>query len=153
MAGNGKKPQAKIKEMYNVVLAFDYMRIEDVYTKFQTTNARIYEFLRDTFDSCDDQPAPQGGWAPAYSSFMSTYLSSKGAHASTELSKKWTKVNGDTRNGQAETDALNLLTEVYPPAGWGFDVDTLLSWPAAAKGKRTACSLDLSTSSPGKILR
>ncbi|KAJ5358173.1 hypothetical protein N7541_005331 [Penicillium brevicompactum] len=135
LAGNGKKPQAKIKEMYNVVLASDYMRIEDVYTKFQTTNARIYEFLRDTFDSCDDQPAPQGGWAPAYSSFMLTYLSSKGAHASTELSKKWIKVNGDTRNGQAETDALSLLTESL--VADIFDLDTSTASPSQTSEEPT----------------
>lgn len=130
-------------------MAFDYMRIEDVYTKFQTTNARIYEFLRDTFDYCGSQYAPQGGWAPAYSRFMSAYLSSQGAHAATEMSNRWTLASKDKRNGQAETDALSLLTQRYPPESWNFDIDTLLSWPAAGIGKRTECPLDMSTSSSG----
>ncbi|KGO38509.1 hypothetical protein PEXP_055870 [Penicillium expansum] len=143
----GKGTAARLKEIYNVAMAFDYMRIEDVYTKFQTTNARIYEFLRDTFDYCGSQYAPQGGWAPAYSRFMSAYLSLQGAHAATEMSNRWTLASKDKRNGQAETDALSLLTQRYPPESWNFDIDTLLSWPAAGIGKRTECPLDMSTSS------
>lgn len=150
MKGSSKIAE-KIQEIYNVAMAFDYMRIEDVYTKFQTSNARIYEFLRDTFDSCDSQFAPQGGWAPAYTSFMSSYLSSQGAQASTKMVDRWNNVLRDTRNSQADIDALSLLMQEYPSTSWSFDIDTLLSWPAAAKAKRTACSLGLSTSSAGKM--
>lgn len=125
------------------------MRIEDVYTKFQIANARIYEFLRDTFDaSCG--PAPQGGWAPAYTSFMSSYLSYQGSHASTIMTARYSQASKHPKNSGAENTALQQLTQKYPMASWNFDVDNLLSWPATRNAKRAACTLDASTSSSGE---
>lgn len=130
-------------------MAFEMMRIEDVYTKFQTSNARIYEFLRDTFDaSCG--PAPEDGWAPAYTSFMSNYLSAQATGASKIMTARYSQATKHLKNSDAEKEALSQLTERYPITSWNFDVDQLLSWPASKKAERTAaCTPDTTRSSSG----
>lgn len=49
-----------MKQIHHVAMVFEMMRQEDVYTKFQASNSRIYLYLRDTFDALDG-PAPEDG--------------------------------------------------------------------------------------------
>ncbi|KAJ5091184.1 hypothetical protein NUU61_006054 [Penicillium alfredii] len=128
------KLKEKIKGLYHVAMVYDMLNMEDVYTKFKTTNARIYKYLRDEFDGPpnSDCPglAPQGGWAPAYSSFMESYVPSRLNHASNVMSIRYSSATENKKATPEETAALSQLTKRYPIASWTADMSNLLSWPA-----------------------
>ena len=128
-----------LKELYNMAMVFELMRKKDVYTKFQTSNLRIYKYIHDRFDgSCG--PAPKGGWAPAYKSFISSFLSGQAATASASMATQYSSASSVTSALPYDKNAVSQFIHRYPTASWGFNVDQLASLPSLPKTSASKCS-------------
>lgn len=70
---------------------------------------------------------------------MSDYLSAQASRASIMMVSRFAQATDQVSN-DAERLALEWLTKRYPTSSWHFDMNTLLSWPAAGNVKHTVCT-------------
>ncbi|KAJ5587659.1 uncharacterized protein N7459_003424 [Penicillium hispanicum] len=126
-----EKLSERIQRLNELAVVFDMMRDDNVVAMFTKTNLRIYEALQ----KLDSNAAPQGGWGPAYTSWMNTYIRTQGQAVSRTMSSHAAEASRGVKPKKQKQNSQSFagFVAAYPTDMWSFDESKLLNWGAAKK--------------------